>query len=288
MWQGPKRTIGGRLSYTARRSGLAHPRALYASLSAATYASQHGDPSEAVDLISASGALRERLTQHQMSASVSPTDLNNLGFALWLTGDYTEARTLYDMALAAGGTEPTTLNNIGMIEERLGRYDEAVDYYQRTLELLRPSSLSLRARVLNNLGVSLSLAGEPQVGRQRLMEALEIRRKLQGSEGPDYAVTLRNLGLAAQQEGRLAEAERLLEEGRDLLARKQGSRSTEYARTMHLLGELLARRGNDEGALAALQTALDIRGAALGREHPETVRHAARPRNCPTAQWPGD
>jgi tetratricopeptide (TPR) repeat protein len=130
---------------------------------------------------------------------------------------------------------------------------------------------SLRARILNNLGVSLALSGETASAKQYLDEALAMRRKLQGEDGPDYAITLRNVGLIAQLEGRLDDAEKLIEQGRDLLAGKQGVRSAEYARTAHLLGALLAVRQDDDGARAALGIALEVRRASLGADHPDTA-----------------
>lgn len=63
----------------------------------------------------------------------------------------------------------------------------------------------------------------------------------------------------------------LAEQGRVLLARAQGMRGVEYARTAHLLGELLAIQGDDDAALTALETALDIRRTALGLNHPDTA-----------------
>ncbi|HEY6311962.1 MAG TPA: tetratricopeptide repeat protein [Streptosporangiaceae bacterium] len=263
--------------------GPQHPQTLSAAVLAHRRAFERGDQSGVTDLLTAIRTLSDGVPG-AAGAQAESTDelnnlgfgeLNNLGFAFWLHGDYAAARRMYQLALGRG-PDPTVLNNLGMIAERLGEYTAAVEHYQEALSVLREQRASrwgsaLQARVLNNLGVSMTLGGDPSSGGSCLGEALAIRRQLQGEEGPEYAVTLRNLGLVAQREGRLDDAQRLIEQGRDLLARTHGVRSAEYARTMLLLGELLAVRGDDEAALTALETALAVRRTALGMDHPDTA-----------------
>ncbi|MDG5808899.1 tetratricopeptide repeat protein [Streptomyces ossamyceticus] len=253
--------------------GARHPRTLSAAVRASSRALVEGDLAGAARLIEISGASGDMVPDADLLAAASGTELNNMGFAFWMTGDYTAARRLYGMALGRDDAEATTLNNLGMISERLGEYEAAAEYYRKALILLGDkaasrSNLGLRARVLNNLGVSLALGGESCAGGRCLREALELRRGLQGTLGRDYAVTLRNLGLVAQREGRLDEAQNLLEHARDLLGQQQGP---EYGRTLHLLGELRQTRGDDTGAAADLRAALGSRAAALGADHPDTA-----------------
>ena len=255
--------------------GPRHPRTLYAAFQAAAHALELGDPSGDTALLEVIRALDDDAAEAAGSPSGSPTDLNNLGFAFWLRGDYATARRLYQLAQAQGPM-PETLNNLGMIEERLGEYGEAVKHYRQALAILRGQGTperqsSLYARILNNLGVSLTLGGDPASGGSCLEEALAVRRELQDDRGPGYAVTLRNLGLVAQRQGRLDDALRLMDEGRALLVRNPGVRSPEYARTLQSLGEVLADLGDDDAALTALQSALEIRRIAPGRGHPDTA-----------------
>jgi tetratricopeptide (TPR) repeat protein len=254
--------------------GARHPHTLSAAVRASSLALKEGDLAAAARLIEISGASSDTVPDEDLLAAVDGTNLNNLGFALWMTGDYAAARRLYAVALGRGGSEATTLNNLGMISERLGEYEAAAEHYRKALALLGDeaaspnSKLALRARVLNNLGVSLTLGSEPGAGGRCLREALEIRRDLQGELGRDYAVTVRNLGLVAQREGRLDEAQNLFEHSRDLLSQPQDA---EYGRTLHLLGELRQTRGDDAGAAADLRAALGNRAAALGADHPDTA-----------------
>jgi tetratricopeptide (TPR) repeat protein len=255
--------------------GPQHPRTVSAAVLAGRRAFERGDQSGATDLLKAIGPLGDRVSEAVGLQAESTDELNNLGFAFWLHGDYAAARGMYQLALDRG-PDPTVLNNLGMIAERLGEYAAAIKYYREALSVLPEQRAShqpsaLRARILNNLGVSLTLAEDPSSGGNCLDEALAMRRQLQGEEAANYAVTLRNLGLVAQREGRLDDAQRLIEQGRDLLSRTQGARSAEYARTIHLLGKLLAVQGDDDAALTALQTALDIRRITLGLDHPDTA-----------------
>ncbi|WP_395728748.1 tetratricopeptide repeat protein [Nakamurella sp.] len=254
--------------------GPMHPNALFASVQAALYATENGDPSGASELLKASQALRDGLDQAQALAHMSGIDLNNLGFACWLSGDYTQARTLYELALGKDGSEPTTLNNLGMIEERLGRYERAISYYRRAMEGLANTvvansrSTALGARILNNLGVSQTLNGDSRSGRESLNLALEIRGRLQGTNGADYAVTLRNLALAAQAESRLEDAMRLAEQSRNILA-TYSTVGSEYSRTLLLLGDLLAEQGRATEALATLELAAAARSTTSQPDHPD-------------------
>ncbi|MEU5324345.1 tetratricopeptide repeat protein [Streptomyces sp. NPDC021056] len=253
--------------------GARHPRTLSAAVRASLRVLEEGDLAGAARLIEVSGASGDMVHDADLLAAASGTELNNMGFAFWMTGDYTAARRLYGMALGRDDAEATTLNNLGMISERLGEYEAAAEHYRNALALLGDkaasrSNLGLRARVLNNLGVSLTLGGESGAGGRCLREAFEIRRGLQGELGRDYAVTVRNLGLVAQREGRLDEAQNLLEHARDLLGQQQDA---EYGRTLHLLGELRQTRGDGAGAAADLRAALGSRAAALGASHPDTA-----------------
>lgn len=256
--------------------GPRHPQTVAAVVAATSYAFEHGDNPDRAGLLELTQALGDDASKAAGTPSGSPIDLNNMGFALWLRGDYANARRLYQLALSGGGADPATLNNLGMIGERLGEYTAAVKYYRQALSVIREQGASgergsLQARILNNLGVSLTLGGDLTAGASSLEEALGMRQQLYGKENSEYAVTLRNLGLVAQREGRFDDAQRHFEQGRDLLARSQGGRGTEYARTVYLLGELHAARGDDDAALAALQNALEIRRNTLGPDHPDTA-----------------
>jgi len=254
--------------------GPQHPRTLSLAVKLAASALERGDQSRAIDLLEGTRMLINGAAE-TVGPQVSPADLNNLGYAFWLRGDYATARRLYELALSRR-LEPTTLNNLGMIAERLGEYTAAVKHYRDALSALQEQRAShwrsvLQARILNNLGVGLTMAGDTALGARYLNEALAMRLELQGEESPEYAVTLRNLGLVAQREGRLNDAQRLIEQGRDLLACAHGVRGTEYAHTMQILGELLAGQGDDDAGLNAIEITLDIRRTVLGPDHPDTA-----------------
>ena len=62
-----------------------------------------------------------------------PDALNNLGYALLLTGHNEEARALYEKALALQPDFPEALNNLGLLVGRAGDLDRAERYFREAL-----------------------------------------------------------------------------------------------------------------------------------------------------------
>jgi tetratricopeptide (TPR) repeat protein len=152
--------------------GPLHPWTLTAAVHAAGRALERGDLSAATDILESVGMLGDGVFEATRSPDIPLSNLNNIGFAFWLRGEYAAARAIYQLALSRS-TDPTVLNNLGMIAERLGEYPAAVEYYRQALSVLREQRASdrpspLQARILNNLGVSLTLGGR----QHRVLAAL--------------------------------------------------------------------------------------------------------------------
>ena len=159
--------------------GPQHPQTLFVAIAVAARTLDRGGMSLTTELLEESWALTDGLSGPEDAPFKSTIELNNLGFAFWLRGDYAVARKMYLLALGQG-PDPTALNNLGMIEERLGGYTAAVNYYRQAMSVLREQDASsvrsmLQARVSNNLGVSLTLGGDPASGGSCLNEALAMR-----------------------------------------------------------------------------------------------------------------
>ena len=95
-----------------------------------------------------------------------PDALNNLGYALLLTGRDEEARALYEKALALQPDFPEVLNNLGLLYGRAGDMDRAERYFRDALGRragLRRGRQQSRARV--RLERAVGHGGRPSARR---------------------------------------------------------------------------------------------------------------------------
>ena len=60
--------------------------------------------------------------------------MNNLGFALFQTGDAVHARELYEKALALQPGFPEALNNLGILYGSARDLDRALGYFQQAVD----------------------------------------------------------------------------------------------------------------------------------------------------------
>lgn len=279
-----------------------------------------------------SRADKAAVTYRSVLSALGPTDtspldriyaLEGLGSAEDGLGDYAAALTLLDsaVALAAANKEPTFLGPLGegLIERgsvlrRLGRYADAEDDLRRALaimEQLGADDLS-KARILNNLGLTLLDRGTPRSAEPLLREALRFRlragradlilesranlavldralgklrtaaaelasiaadqQKLGESEKAAYAITLARQSAVAAQLGDTAEAERLGRAAIDIDARRLGPDNPVIANRMLALATLIAQRGDRREAEELRRSALAIIAKAFGKASPVTAK----------------
>ncbi len=110
-----------------------------------------------------------------------PDALNNLGYALLLTGHDAEARALYEKALALQPDFPEALNNLGLLLGRAGDLDGAERYFRDALarradygEAANNLALVLVARGQADAAIACSKRSSQEPGvRERLHHARE-------------------------------------------------------------------------------------------------------------------
>ena len=81
--------------------------------------------------------------------------MNNLGYALLLTGRDQEARALYEKALALQPDFPEALNNLGLLAGRAGDLDDAERHFRDAL-----ARRSDYGEAANNLALVLASRGQ--------------------------------------------------------------------------------------------------------------------------------
>lgn len=115
----------------------------------------------------------------------------------------------------------------------------------------------VRARLMQEIGVSLMHQGDGAAAGPLLEEALRLRRAHLGPR--DYRVgnTLLELGVLRKGEGRLEEAERLLRGAAEV--QRAAGRPVPHAQALADLGTLLELRGRLPEARVALEESLRIR-----------------------------
>ncbi|CAE6915519.1 unnamed protein product [Symbiodinium natans] len=174
------------------------------------------------------------------------------------------------------------LNNLGAQAQQLLRHKEAADFYRRALSLERKSLGTehvATATTLANLGTVFAQLSEHGEAVTCLSQAYEIQRAELGENHPTLATTLHNLGNALASCSYGDKAAECLCKALEVWQKahgETGSAARDIAATLHSLGNVHRGRRDPAAAQQALQGALQIREAALGKEHPDT----ARTRHC--------
>lgn len=117
----------------------------------------------------------------------------NLGNALALKGNLTDAIFQYNQALRISPHDPEAHNNLGNALSLQGNFHEAIMHYREAVRL-KPTF----AEAHRNLGVSLDRQGQHLQAMQHYEEAIRL--------SPDDAQSHNNLGVTLAEQGRLDEA----------------------------------------------------------------------------------
>ncbi len=125
--------------------------------------------------------------------------------------------------------------------------------------------------VRNYLALLLERKGEYQEAASLLVAAVDIDRRTEGPESPNYAVSLHNLASALIDLGDLNGAEAKLRETLDIRRKILGSDNPMLAYTLNNLGYVLLEKGDWQAAAPFLKEALDLNTRRLGENHPSVA-----------------
>ncbi len=258
---------------------------------------------QAESLLRASLAERRQMLgpDHRDIAST----INDLAVVLISKSDHDAAESLLNEALAmygrlglADGREAAAVfNSLGQIENAKANGAAAESRYRRALAMLRamPDTDREIAENLNDLAVVMQSAGRLDEAASLYREALEIIRRLRGSESPESAAISSNLAGVLASQADFGGAERLYREvltmRRELLGDAHPEvtytlvnyadvleRMGRYAEAIQLCDDILSRRGKTLPDLhPAVPAALVVRGRSLvGQGRPEAGEAALR------------
>jgi tetratricopeptide (TPR) repeat protein len=207
---------------------------------------------------------------------------SELGYHLWMIGDYLGSRLYFDRALEVqemvlGPNHPSTagtLNNLGALLQSQGDFAGARPYYERALSIWE-GTLGLEhqsaAYSLNNLGALLRSEGDLAGARPYFERALAIRENVLGSDHPDTATSLNNLGALLRSQGDLVGARTHYERALSIWEKVLGPDHPDTASSLNNLGTLLQMQGDLADARKYYERALAIVEKTLGPEHPDTA-----------------
>ena len=199
-------------------------------------------------------------------AEVQSSELINelASYRTWVLAAYTEARTLYERALAIRervfGPDHLetagTLNDFGILLDKQGHLAEARAMAERVLTI-REKTLGpdhwLTATGLNNLAVVLTGQGELAAARPLRERSLAIFEKTLGPEHFRTANNLNNLGALMLAQGDVEAARPLLERALAIREKILGPAHPHTAWSLNSLGTLLQRSGDQSGARALFE-----------------------------------
>ena len=208
--------------------------------------------------------------------------LNHLGFLVYRRGDYTQARPLWERALAIGekvlGPEhPNTansLNNLAGLLAAQGDYaaarpllERALAIYEKVLGPEHPGT----ANSLSNLAELLGEQGDYPAARPLSERALAIREKVLGPEHPGTSTSLNNLAGLLKEQGDYAAARPLYERALTIREKVLGPEHPRTATSLNNLAGLFEEQGDYATARSLFERALAIREKVQGPEHPRTA-----------------
>jgi tetratricopeptide (TPR) repeat protein len=206
-----------------------------------------------------------------------------LGYHLYLTGDYKSAKRYFENALELfqniegenGKNVRGTLNALGILSRTLGNFDAAKYCYYRVINMLEQEHEQDRygmAAVLNNLGMLLQQQENYSEALEYYKRALVIYEDKPEKDNLPVAVTLNNIGLLLHEQGALEEAKTYYEQALKIRADILGDYHQRTAETIQNIGGIYSHQGNYELAKQYYQRALDIYRTVLREDHPDIAR----------------
>jgi tetratricopeptide (TPR) repeat protein len=219
----------------------------------------------ATDLLARALALRQELQAKPSRDAIATA--NALGLALYLKGEYADATTTYDAALAAArqlfpdGDALTSeaLSGLGEVRRETDDYAASESLYREALALDRRLHAEAHPDVARSLAGLASALGYEQrfdEGEAAFREALDIRRRTLGDDHPLVAETMNNLGYLLYSAGRADEAEPFIRGAADTYRRLLGKEHPFLSSILNNLARLLLERGDVAGAEPLLDEAL--------------------------------
>jgi tetratricopeptide (TPR) repeat protein len=202
--------------------------------------------------------------------------INDLAEACSRTGNYVEAQSLYNQAIAIlrKGSDlwrlVVVLNNQGRLYGQLGMEVRSASAFAEARAISKKARIEntpLVAAALGGLADGRSSEGDLRGAEQYLRQSLNIRENTLGAEHLDVAETLNNLAVIHAQTNKYAQAEREFRRALKINQRVLGIHHPDVAAILDNLGVLHNEREEYTEAEKLLRKALDIRRGQVPPDH---------------------
>ena len=151
----------------------------------------------------------------------------------------------------------------------LGQMDEAKADFESSLALCKTDID--RCGPLGDLATLYRDQGKLAEAVPLVVQALEVRRRVQGEEHPETLNCMNNLGILYTHQGKLAQAEPLLVKALEVRRRVLGEEHPDTAGSMDRLAGLYITQGKLAQAEPLLVKALEVGRRNLGEQHPSRL-----------------
>jgi tetratricopeptide (TPR) repeat protein len=226
-------------------------------------------------------------TLHAQEAGVVPQEvvdmLSRIGRFLLKQGNYSEARTLLEMAhtlvqttYGAGSVQAADIaNNLARVRHRLGDLAGASALYDIALEIDRKNygeDDPHLATVANNSAMTLVELGRLTEARDRFEWAIGVYRKSYTKDHPKIASVMNNLGFVLMQLKDYANAHHWLQQSLAITESTFGANHPQAACIAVNLGAALRAQRQYGPARKLFDRAMLIDHTAFGNNHPAIAR----------------
>ena len=200
--------------------------------------------------------------------------LDDLGTAIRLEGRYAQAEPEFRRALAVrqkllGAKNAATTASMANLGECLYLEDkntEAEQLLRKALEIQGGGVTPLAAATRNYLALAVETRGDYEQAAQLLREAVDMDRRAEGADSPDFANSLHNLAGAEMRAGDILGAEAAEREDLALRRKILGNDHPDLGYSLNNLGWILLQTGELKEAESLLAEQLSL----VRRHFPET------------------
>jgi len=205
--------------------------------------------------------------------------LDDLGTAIRLEGRYAQAEPDFRRALdvrqkllgAGNAATAASMANLGECLYLEDKDAEAEQLLRKALDIQGDDVTPLAAATRNYLALTVQARGDYEQAAQLLREAVDINRRVEGADSPEFANSLHNLAGAEMRAGDILGAEAT--ERQDLALRRKvlGNDHPDLAYSLNNLGWILLQTGELKEAEALLGEQLSLIRRHFPPENPRMV-----------------